>query len=144
MRQIIAWMLALVALAGCLAGCDQDKNTVEAEPSQEAALPDFPESQVPPPEPQPTGATESTEPAPPVDTTARTGNRVRQLPKDNYAQERPAGTGTYVIQKGDTLYKISRKLYGTPTRWREIYQANRNVLTQGPDHLPEGVELKIP
>jgi len=31
---------------------------------------------------------------------------------------------TYIVQKGDTLARIARKLYGDPARWREIAAAN--------------------
>ncbi|MHC4945904.1 MAG: LysM peptidoglycan-binding domain-containing protein [Planctomycetota bacterium] len=50
---------------------------------------------------------------------------------------------TYVIKAGDTLVKISQALYGTSKRWRDIYTANRDVISD-PDYLQVGVELKIP
>lgn len=49
----------------------------------------------------------------------------------------------HVIGDGDTLSKISRRYYGTPDRWNDIYQANRNLLND-PSRLPKGAALKIP
>lgn len=50
---------------------------------------------------------------------------------------------TYVIAKGDTLAAISLKVYGNKNRWKEIYQANRNVMKTERD-LKVGVTLTIP
>ena len=38
---------------------------------------------------------------------------------------------------------ISRKLYGTPTRWREIYDLNRDRMKHDSD-LKIGMELRVP
>jgi len=38
--------------------------------------------------------------------------------------------GTYTVQQGDSLYKISTRIYGTPLRWKEIRDAN-------PDKFPK-------
>ncbi len=35
-----------------------------------------------------------------------------------------AGANTYVVQKGDTLQKISQKTYGTTKKWPAIMKAN--------------------
>lgn len=58
---------------------------------------------------------------------------------------RPA-TGTYrrhVIAKGDTLYSLAQRYYGNRSRWRDIYNANRDVM-RSPDDYKIGMELKIP
>jgi chromosome segregation ATPase len=47
------------------------------------------------------------------------------------------------IVSGDTLTRISSRYYGTPSRWQEIYNANRDKLSSA-DALPVDVELKIP
>ncbi len=54
--------------------------------------------------------------------------------------ERPR---TYTVQPGDTLTRISREIYGTPGRWEEIFEANRDQLA-GPHALRVGQELWIP
>ncbi|MCC7204767.1 MAG: LysM peptidoglycan-binding domain-containing protein [Phycisphaeraceae bacterium] len=39
-------------------------------------------------------------------------------------QPAPAMGNTYTVQKGDTLWSISRRFYGDPKRWTEIASAN--------------------
>ena len=50
---------------------------------------------------------------------------------------------TYLVKTGDTLSSISRKVYGTPKRWREIYGANRDRMAT-PESLKPGQVLRIP
>lgn len=52
---------------------------------------------------------------------------------------------TYVVQKGESLWSIAAKpeVYGKATRWRRIFDANRDVL-KSPDRLRPGMTLKIP
>ena len=50
---------------------------------------------------------------------------------------------TYVIQKGDTLSKISLRCYGTAHRWKAIYEANRDKINNI-NQLKVGVALVIP
>jgi LysM repeat protein len=50
---------------------------------------------------------------------------------------------TYVVERGDTLFAISSKVYGNGNRWREIYDANRGVIPN-PDSLTVGTQLRIP
>lgn len=49
----------------------------------------------------------------------------------------------YEVKENDTLQKISRKFYGTTTKWSEIYEANKDVLGS-PDQIFPGQTLKIP
>lgn len=50
---------------------------------------------------------------------------------------------TYTVQSGDSLSSISRSVYGTPSRWIDIYQANRDRLASE-NALRVGQELRIP
>lgn len=50
---------------------------------------------------------------------------------------------THWVQKGETLYSISRLYYGTENQWRKIYYANDRRLRH-PDELPVGIKLIIP
>lgn len=50
---------------------------------------------------------------------------------------------TYVVRTGDTLSDISVAVFGTATRWKEILEANRDLL-QRPESLQVGMKLKIP
>ncbi len=56
-----------------------------------------------------------------------------------------AGSGgrMHVVAKGDTLYMLSRRYYGNATHWRDIYNANRDKLSD-PNKLPVGTRLTIP
>jgi LysM repeat protein len=56
---------------------------------------------------------------------------------------RSPSTRRYVITKGDTLYQISVKVYGSGNRWRDIFDANRSILGS-PNDLKVGTELVIP
>ncbi len=49
----------------------------------------------------------------------------------------------YEVASGDSLSVISDKVYGTSKRWREIFEANRDVLAD-PDRLEVGTKLRIP
>ena len=42
---------------------------------------------------------------------------------------RPASTSsTYTIKKGDTLWGIARSFYGDGTKWKTIYEANKDII----------------
>lgn len=49
----------------------------------------------------------------------------------------------HTVAEGDSLSRISMRYYGTPNRWQEIFQANRDVL-QGSSALRIGMQLRIP
>lgn len=59
------------------------------------------------------------------------------------AEEESATPSTYTVQPGDNLSRISRQVYGTPGRWQEIFQANRDQLARAEDLRP-GQVLRIP
>jgi LysM repeat protein len=55
-----------------------------------------------------------------------------------------AATGhAHTVAKGDTLMNISEHYYGTRSKWRDIYAANRDVMKSEND-LKIGMQLKIP
>ncbi|MEZ5275664.1 MAG: LysM peptidoglycan-binding domain-containing protein [Opitutaceae bacterium] len=54
-----------------------------------------------------------------------------------------AGGTRHVVARGDTLYSISKRYYGSGNRWREIYTANRSIMSSETD-LKVGSELIIP
>lgn len=58
----------------------------------------------------------------------------------------PAGAapGQYhEVQKGDTLSKIAEKYYGDPSLYKDIFEANRNIL-KDPNKIFPGQKLRIP
>ena len=50
---------------------------------------------------------------------------------------------TYVVQSGDTLFSISRKLYKSPRHWKDILEANKKNI-RDPKDLTVGQTLVIP
>jgi LysM repeat protein len=50
---------------------------------------------------------------------------------------------TYVVQPGDSLVSISKKFYQTPSRWKDVLDANQNQLSN-PDELKAGQTIIVP
>ncbi len=71
----------------------------------------------------------------PADTNDRPQLRSKPTP--------PPANRTHVVKKGDTLFNISQRYYGTPSKWRTIYDANRDQLPSQ-NALKLNMELKIP
>ena len=53
------------------------------------------------------------------------------------------GAVLYTVVKGDSLWKISRRFYGTGKRWGEIYELNKKLIGRDPDRLMIGWTLFI-
>ncbi len=49
----------------------------------------------------------------------------------------------YVVRKGDSLSRIAKQYYGDAMRYKEIFEANRDILDD-PNKIFPGQELKIP
>jgi len=82
------------------------------------------------------------------DTRFSAGLRSSRMPQIVYSE--PSGNSGinasaeyYVVQKGDTLQKISEKFFGTTKKWKSIYEANKNIL-KSPDRIRTGQKLVIP
>jgi hypothetical protein len=50
---------------------------------------------------------------------------------------------TYTVQAGDSLWKISEKMYGSGNKYMKIFEANTDLL-ENPDKIFPGQELAIP
>jgi nucleoid-associated protein YgaU len=131
MKHMIGWALAVILCMGLAVGCDNKKEDVSAAPPEMSQPPMFPEESVPLAEPAPAPA--------PVDVAAEPAPAPAPAPKESYAK--PKAPRTYVVQKGDTLQKISDKFYGTNHKWKKIQQANKGV---DPKKLQVGTKLTIP
>jgi nucleoid-associated protein YgaU len=49
----------------------------------------------------------------------------------------------YTVKSGDTLPRISKRAYGTPDKWHEIWLANFSVI-EDPEKVSPGTRLKLP
>lgn len=52
-------------------------------------------------------------------------------------------TTIYTVVAGDNLSKIAKHFYGNANAWKQIFEANRDQLTD-PDRIKPGQMLKIP
>lgn len=62
------------------------------------------------------------------------------------AQAAPVATAStqyYTIESGDTLSKIAKRFYGDPQKYKELFDANREVI-QDPDKIYPGQKIRIP
>ena len=50
---------------------------------------------------------------------------------------------TYTVQPGDCLYRIAKMLYGNGEKWNDLYEANRNIISD-PACIYIGQVLRIP
>jgi Tfp pilus assembly protein FimV len=57
--------------------------------------------------------------------------------------ETPAKPTKYVVKKGDSLWRISGKVYGNPLKWPRIYKANKDKIKH-PNRIFPGMVLTIP
>lgn len=55
----------------------------------------------------------------------------------------PSAEQTYTVVSGDSLSKIAKHFYGEAHKWRQIFDANRDILDD-PDEIQPGQTLKIP
>jgi nucleoid-associated protein YgaU len=57
--------------------------------------------------------------------------------------EEIVGERTYTIEKGDTLSKIAKEHLGSANAWKQIFEANRDVIDD-PDRIFPGQVIKLP
>jgi len=59
------------------------------------------------------------------------------------SEDSPRAYDEYVVEYGDTLSDIAERFLGSPNRYSEIYEANRDRIS-APDQLRVGKALRIP
>lgn len=59
------------------------------------------------------------------------------------AERRMNQTDMYEVKQGDSLWNISKQVYGTPGKWTSIYNANQHCI-KNPDLIYAGQKLAIP
>jgi nucleoid-associated protein YgaU len=50
---------------------------------------------------------------------------------------------SYTVVKGDSLSKIAKRVYGKASRWRDIYELNKDNI-KDPDLIYPGQVLRLP
>lgn len=56
----------------------------------------------------------------------------------------PPAPKSYTVKTGDSLWAIAKRLLGSGSRWREIYELNKTVIGKNPNLIFPGQVLKIP
>ena len=59
------------------------------------------------------------------------------------AEQTPSSGRSYIVRKGDTLFAIARAEYNDASKWRDIWDANRDRVPNK-DRLSIGQELILP
>ncbi|NNE33925.1 MAG: peptidoglycan-binding protein LysM [Rhodothermales bacterium] len=49
----------------------------------------------------------------------------------------------YTIEKGDSLSKIAKEYYGDPMKYKELFEANKEVI-KDPDLIYPGQQIRVP
>jgi nucleoid-associated protein YgaU len=73
----------------------------------------------------------------------RAGSMADEEKKQGAAPDAWDATQWHVVEKGETLSKISKKYYGDPNLYMKIFEANKDVL-KNPDLIKIGQKLRIP
>ncbi|KRG40885.1 peptidoglycan-binding protein LysM [Stenotrophomonas pictorum JCM 9942] len=85
------------------------------------------------------------------DVTATVSSTEQSAPKADFSDvtgtvgstEQRVGEQQYTVQKGDSLSRIAKNLLGDANAWKQIFEANSDVLDD-PDKIFPGQVLKIP
>ena len=64
---------------------------------------------------------------------------------DFFGNSNPATAGdSYTVASGDSLSKIAKNHYGDAAKWHQIYEANKALIGNNPDHIEVGQVLTLP
>ena len=55
-----------------------------------------------------------------------------------------AATKVHIVEKGENLSVIAEQELGSQSRWKEIYELNKDLIGKNPDLIHPGQELKMP
>lgn len=67
---------------------------------------------------------------------------VTEVPEVTDTEDESSEDSTYVVQKGDNLWKIAVKLFGDAGKWKKIYEWNKDTI-KNPNLIYIGQELRI-
>lgn len=65
-------------------------------------------------------------------------------PKLKENRPEPKQEKTYIVKPGDSLYKISKSIYGDGSQFNKIYTANKGVIGNNPNQIYPGQKFIIP
>lgn len=88
-------------------------------------------------EPAQTAQASPAEPAKPI------AGEQQPLPKESYAPTAAPSSRVHVVQPKETLRSLAKKYYNDPNKWRHIYEANRQKISD-PGQIRAGMKLIIP
>ncbi len=69
---------------------------------------------------------------------------VKELAAEEAAAANATEFSEYVVQSGDSLSLIARKVYGDGRKYHRIFKANEKELNNNPNRLKPGMKLRIP
>lgn len=69
--------------------------------------------------------------------------QVLRLPGSSAPAPAPAPSGSYTVQRGDTLSKIAQRTLGSAGRWAEIFALNKDKISN-PNIVWPGLTLRLP
>ncbi|HLP10251.1 MAG TPA: LysM peptidoglycan-binding domain-containing protein [Opitutaceae bacterium] len=116
------------------ASSESEENSVSAAGEEE-----------PEPAPMIPVPTPATRPAAAASVTQQSAGAGNTATPATVASQSPAPTGrVHTVQKGDSLFSISRQYYGNGSRVNDIVAANRGLLQDRNTPLKIGMQLKLP
>jgi len=65
-------------------------------------------------------------------------------PSDETGGAADKSGSTYTVKKGDSLWAIAKKQYGSGAKWKKIYEANKDVIGSNPNKIYPGQKFTIP
>ncbi len=77
------------------------------------------------------------------DTAAATGVTTSSSTPDE-RDEPPTADRTYTVVRGDSLWKIAKRFYGSGSKWRTIFNANRSIIGANANLIYPGQVFVIP
>jgi nucleoid-associated protein YgaU len=80
----------------------------------------------------------------PPDTPPAASTDHNRNPQPAANREPETGTKSYTVSPGDSWALISKKVYGKESKWRRIFEANRDKVSSEDDFLRVGMVLTIP
>lgn len=70
-------------------------------------------------------------------------NTTKVTKADSKRETKSVKSTKYTVKQGDTLTGIAKKITGSSSNWRAIYNQNKSVIGDNPDYIKPGMELTI-